>query len=130
MIAERLVRIPERFTIYLSEEDRAIGIASWLFDSIRRIGNLVVSDLSDAQRKALEASGMNSQIQLIDVKAKTDFFGHGYFISNPAVLSDLILILRDNRLPGAENGRPLLRGEGGFWELNDGYPYLENDDDQ
>jgi esterase/lipase superfamily enzyme len=122
LAAERIVRVPERFTIYLSEDDRAIGLAAWLFDSVRRIGELTAGDLSQAQRKALEESGMKSQIQLIDVKVKTDFLGHGYFISNPAVLSDLILVLRDNRAPGAQNGRPLLRGEGGFWELYDGYP--------
>ncbi|UCD74788.1 MAG: alpha/beta hydrolase [Phycisphaerales bacterium] len=123
LMAERLIRVPERFTIYLSEEDRAIGLAAWLFDSIRRIGDLTASDLTNAQRAALEQSGIKSQVQLIDVKVRTDFLGHGYFISNPAVLSDLILILRDNRPPGAENGRPLIRGEGGFWELYDGYPY-------
>jgi len=82
-----------------------------------------VNDLSEAQQMALASSVMSSQVQLIDVKVKTDFLGHGYFISNPAVLSDLILILRDNRPPGAENGRPLLREEGGFWELYDGYPF-------
>jgi len=123
LIAERLVRVPERFTVYLSKDDVALGMAAWLFDSIRRLGDLVVSDLSEAQRNALKETGLNSHLQLINVKVKTDFLGHGYFISNPAVLSDLILILRDSRPPGAENGRPLLRAEGGFWELYDGYPF-------
>ncbi len=123
LVAERLVLTPERFTIYLSDDDRALGLASWLFDSIRRIGDLLVSDLSSAQRAVLESSGADSTFQLIDVKVRTDFLGHGYFISNPAVLSDLILVLRDNLPPGAENGRPLLSGDGGFWELHDGYPF-------
>ena len=51
-----------------------------------------------------------------------DFFGHTYFCLNRAVSSDLILILRDNLDPGTENGRPLKRRKGGFWEIHDDYP--------
>ena len=47
--------------------------------------------------------------------------GHSYFIDNPAVLSDLILLLRDDRPPGAEHGRPLLHRDDGFWEIRDDY---------
>ncbi len=117
--AERLFAIPEQFVIYLSQDDKAIGISGWLFDSVRRIGDLLESDLSEGQRKALERM---PQLQVVDVKVRSDFLGHGYFISNPSVLSDLILVLRNNYAPGAENGRPLIQREGGFWELRDGYP--------
>ena len=105
--------------------DRAIGLAGWLFDSVRRLGDLMATDLSRAQRQALERSDLNQQIQLIDVKVKTDYLGHGYFISNPSVLSDLILVLRDGLPPGAEFGRPLVRREDGFWELREGYPNVQ-----
>lgn len=54
-----------------------------------------------------------------DVRAKTTMSGHDYFISSPAALSDVILVLRDHLPPG--EGRPLLNREGGFWELRDGY---------
>jgi hypothetical protein len=63
------------------------------------------------------------QVQLIDVNVKTDFLGHSYFVEQPAVLSDLILVLRYDRDPGVEHGGPLVRSAGGFWELHDGYPF-------
>ncbi len=34
----------------------------------------------------------------------------------------MILLLRYDREPGAEHGRPLTCGEHGFWVLRDGYP--------
>lgn len=117
--AERLLVVPERFTIYMSQDDKAIGISAWLFASLQRLGQMLEGDLNKFQLKQLKKL---PQINLIRVKANLDFLGHGYFISNPAVLSDLILILRDDRDPGAENGRPLHLSEGGFWELGDDYP--------
>ena len=48
--------------------------------------------------------------------------GHSYFYSNPAVSSDVILILRDNFDPGAENGRPLIKMGPSLWSITDDYP--------
>ena len=111
--------MPERLVMYLSQDDRAIGLASWLFNSVQRLGQLTADDLSEEGRQSL---ALFPQIQFIDVEIHADWLGHGYFISNPAVLSDLILVLRDSRPPGAEHGRPLVPLGGGFWELSDGYP--------
>jgi esterase/lipase superfamily enzyme len=116
---ERLVTVPESFTIYLSAADKAIGLSEWLFDSLQRLGRLGAEDLTPAQRELIEQT---DDLDLIDVTAKTDFLGHGYFVSNPAVLSDLILRLRYDRKAGPEHGRPLLDRGGGFWELPKGYP--------
>jgi hypothetical protein len=63
-------------------------------------------------------------MNVIDVLADTGFLGHSYFHENPATSSDVILVLRDNRGPGAENGRPLLKQQEGFWEIKDGYPQI------
>jgi hypothetical protein len=38
------------------------------------------------------------------------------------VSSDLILLLRDNRDPGADNGRTLSSQGANFWLLEEGYP--------
>jgi esterase/lipase superfamily enzyme len=119
IMAELLPLIPERMTVYVSQTDRAIGIADLLLGSKRRIGQLRWTDLSPEQRKALEAM---SQMQVIDVLARTDFVGHSYFHASPAVSSDVILLLRDNRSPGAENGRPLIKRQEGFWEIDETYP--------
>lgn len=117
--AELLPLMPERMTVYVSTMDRAIGAADILFGSKRRIGQLRYSDLSPDQQKALAAV---SQMHIIDVRARTGFLGHSYFHASPAVSSDLILLLRDNLSPGAENGRPLVKRQSNFWEIDDAYP--------
>lgn len=120
--AEHLGGSFERFTVYMSENDKAIGIAGWLFASIKRIGQLRFSQLSKRDREAIEKA---LHLSLIDVRANTDWVGHNYFYSNPETCSDLILILRDNLDPGAANGRPLHDMRGNCWELHDGYPKFE-----
>jgi esterase/lipase superfamily enzyme len=117
--AEWLVMPMDTIVFYLSQGDRAIGLSRWLFASLNRIGKLEFSDLSPAARKKIL---MTDRIQVIDSKVDTDLLGHSYFIDNPAVLSDLILVLRDKKGPGAEKGRPLKREEGGFWTITDSYP--------
>ncbi len=120
VIAEGVFQLPERLTIYISPDDRAIGLSGWLFDSVRRLGRLRSSDLSDRQRISIEQ--VNS-VHFIDARVeRADVFGHGYFYHHPAVSSDLILVMRDNRNPRAEHGRPLTRESGGFWLVNDDYP--------
>lgn len=112
---------PSRVTIYVSDTDKAIGLAQWLFSSATRLGDLRGTALTLGQRKAL-TSGLG-HFAFIDVKTGTKTsHGHGYFTEDPAVLSDIILLLRDDRDPGAASGRPLDREEGGFWEIRRGYP--------
>ena len=122
--ADHLHLVPERLVMYLSEDDRAIGIATWLFASVRRLGQLTMGDMSERGRENLT---LFPEIQFVEVEVTTDWLGHGYFISNPAVLSDLILVLRDNRLPGAEHGRPLRGGGDEFWLLDRNYPQFDDD---
>jgi len=43
-------------------------------------------------------------------------FGHGYFLSNPAVSSDLVAMIRYGLKPG-DPGRPLIEIKGPFWRL-------------
>ena len=118
--ADRVGFVPERLTIYVSPNDKAIGLANWLFGSVRRIGQLALGDLGQDLAGTLEGHPI---INVVDVRAKTDKKGHGYFLSSPACLSDVILVLRDARKPGTLHGRPLFDRPGGFWELPDGYPY-------
>ena len=120
VVAEGLLTLSERLTIYISNEDRAISLASWLFDSVRRLGKLRSSDLTAEQKANVVRT---HRLHLIDARVgPTDLFGHSYFYQDPAVSSDLILVLRDNRDPGAENGRPLLSEDAGFWQVYEDYP--------
>jgi len=117
--ADRVGFVGERLTIYVSHKDKAIGLANWLFGSVRRIGQLAFGDLpKDLSR----AAHHHPLLDIVDMRARTDRTGHGYFLSSPACLSDVILVLRDNVQPGDANGRPLFDNPVGFWELYDGYP--------
>jgi len=120
IIAERVPLMAERMTIYSSEKDLALGAAGILFRAGDRVGQIRPEILTTEQRANLE-TGLHFNI--IQAKVATTFLGHDYFHSNPAVSSDLILLLRDNKDPGAENGRPLIQQLANFWEITDGYPH-------
>ncbi len=117
--AERIFDGAERLTIYVSRTDKAIGLSHWLFASIRRLGQLSLGDLSERQRTNLQTI---TQVHIVNANVKSEGIGHGYFHTNSAASSDLILLLRDNLDPGAANGRPLTKLHDGFWELTDDYP--------
>ena len=126
VVAERILRDVGKVTIYVSERDRAIGLAEWMFSSIRRLGQLQFADLTEAEKQMMSHVDWG---QVVDVKVRTDFIGHSYFHTSPAVSSDLILILRDDRDPGAAHGRPLIPISNNYWELPEGYPTLAAGDD-
>ena len=111
----------DRVTVYASDKDQALGFSNWLWDSARRAGQIRYRDLDPNQQQLLTvATTMNA----IDVRVKTRGLGHSYF-SNPAVASDLILLLLEDRPPGVEHGRPLEALQPGFWGLNQGYPGVD-----
>lgn len=116
---ERLSSVAKRCTVYISPGDRALAFNEWVFGSIERVGGMLNDVLPLSQRRTITAM---RGVDFINVPDRMDFLGHSYFIWNPAVLSDLVLLLRDDRAPGAENGRPLGRREDGFWELPRDYP--------
>lgn len=117
--AEGVFTAAKRFTIYISPEDKAIGLSSWLFDSVRRIGKLMTSDLSESQVERLED---NKFFEIVDARIRNNgFIGHGYFYEHPGVSSDLVLNLMEDRQAGEQHGRPLVPVGRGFWVLNDDY---------
>lgn len=120
VVAEGLFMVPERLAIYVSEGDRAIGLSNWLFTSLKRLGRLQSADLSP---EAIERLREFKHVEVIDARVSGyGSFGHDYFYSHPAASSDLILLLRDGKAAGAEEGRPLRRDEGAFWVLENDYP--------
>jgi hypothetical protein len=71
----------------------------------------------------LEYLRASKTVQIVDARiSKAGAFGHDHFHSNPAVSSDLILLVRYGLAPGAENGRPLGVDQKGFWVIDDNYP--------
>ena len=60
--------------------------------------------------------------EVVDSRIRSEGMGHSYFLSNPATLSDLILVLRYDRPPTAEHGRPLTEIAPNWYILDDDYP--------
>ena len=125
IVAEGFMHIAERLTIYMSTTDVALGLSTWLFLSQRRVGRVQFADLPPSLQKIAEKT---TRLSLIDARVSSGFIGHSYFYSHPAVLSDLILVLRDNRPPGKEHGRPLEKLDVASWRIGDDYPKASVED--
>lgn len=117
LLAEAVGQGVEHTTIYVSEDDWAIGLAQSLFSSKRRIGQLNPEDLTDAQRELMEKVTNADVIFYRGSGGGT--FGHSYYES-PEVLSD-ILMLGKGRAAGSEHGRPLEPVGPHLWIIRDGY---------
>ena len=98
-------------TIYSSPGDQALGLSSSIFGSRLRLGQL---DLSGPQARALRADP-GHLVDLIEVDENTGAFGHGYFLTNPAVRSDLVALI--NGLKPDDPGRPLVEIRRPFWRI-------------
>ncbi len=116
---ERFFQAAEHITIYVSREDRAIGMAEWLYRSRQRLGKVRPEDLSRDQLSKIAQVG---RVDIVDARVETGFLGHSYYHSNPAVSSDLILLLRYGAAAGSPQ-RPLRNIASRYWVLEDeAYP--------
>ncbi len=118
--AEYLALAIDQVTLYTSPDDKAIGIAEWLFDSPRgRIGTWSIDELDEAQIARMEAH--SGRVIVVNFEGESTGYGHSYFRTNPAVSSDLVLKIRYGLKPG-EPGRPLENIGLNFWSLPEDYP--------
>lgn len=102
-----------RVTLYVSPDDKALATASWLLGSIARLGRIDATMLDADQIAAIAALGA---VDIIQVRGRTDFFGHSYLASNPQVSADIIAMLRYDLRPN-EPGRALEHVTGPFWQV-------------
>lgn len=116
---EQMFEAWDQLTVYTSRGDLALRVASWLFAGAVRLGTLGLLQLPQHER--LELARIPGLV-LIDADVRGDLVGHAYFHADPAVSSDVVLLLRDRRPPGAP-GRPLERGDDPLWIIRDGYPH-------
>jgi esterase/lipase superfamily enzyme len=100
-------------TVYVSPDDKALATSSWLFGSLARLGRIEASMLSPEQMKLVDELGF---FDVIQIRGTTDFFGHGYFRTNPKASADLIGMIRYGLGPN-EPGRPLEKIKGPFWRI-------------
>ncbi len=118
-VAENLLRAARRTTVYTRTNDVALELADVAFASRRRVGMLGPRDFSPHARAVLAKL---PNLQFVDCQVTHFSTSHDYVFAHPAALSDLILVLRDGRDPGAANGRPLIQPVEGVWELHNDYP--------
>jgi len=117
---ERIGQAVEHAAIYLFNHDQALSFSNWLAGGIMRLGDL---DPDRFDKDELEALRSMRRLQIIDARiTKPGNMGHNYFHANPAVSSDLILLLRYNLPPGGPDGRPLGISRTGFWIIDNDYP--------
>lgn len=127
IIAEHLIAGLGRLTVYSSPDDKAIGIAESLFESPRgRLGRLEREQMSELINPVLASHERTRKASFIQFSGKSDELGHSYFRTNPAVASDLILLLRYDYPPGSPQ-RPLVDEGLGFWRIPEGYPDRADD---
>ena len=122
LITAHIGRVPERFALYVCAQDEALGISNWLFSGGGRLGKLKSSIFTAEELQALRDS---KTVQVIDARVSDPGpNAHSYFYENPAVSSDVILLLRYEAPPGAASGRPLRAEPDGFWVIDDDYPEI------
>ncbi|MDX2114250.1 MAG: alpha/beta hydrolase [Planctomycetota bacterium] len=114
---ENLLQAARRTLVYFSDEDEALGMADWLFRSRRRLGALRLVHIPEPSRKLFASV---PAIELINAEV-TGFTSHSYILQHPAALSNVILVLRDGKLPGPENGRPMKRIAESIWQIDNSY---------
>ena len=132
IVGDKLSLSARRLTVYTSPEDKAIGVASRLFQSPRgRLGRLGPDDAGGLTQRVLEYG--NSNLAFVNfvpdedaLQVVGDKYGHSYFRNAPTVASDLVLTLRDDLDPGAP-GRPLVPLGDHFWAVPPGYPGMPED---
>ncbi len=118
--AERLVLEVDQGTLYSSPGDEAIGIAEMLFASPRgRLGTVAITKLNQAELGRMKANA--ARVTVVNFEGEATGYGHDYFRTNPAVSSDLVLMIRYGFKPG-EAGRPLEHIGLNFWRVPEGYP--------
>ena len=118
-VAEALGPAFGRITIYANADDNAIAAASALFSSRVRLGAVQPEELTQAQKEAF-ARVANLDVIVYQGRAG-GAFGHTYYRDNPAVSSDILMVLRYGRPPGAATGRPLTPRGNNFWVIGDDY---------
>jgi hypothetical protein len=127
---DKITLSANRFTVYTSPEDKAIGFARRLFQSPRgRVGTYSPDEVTEHLRAGMEFGKSNFSIINFSGASGTpmDKYGHSYFRNAPTVSSDLVLMLRDDLDPGVPE-RPLQHVDLSFWSIPPGYPSISSNE--
>lgn len=114
---EGLIHVADRVVIYTSENDKALGLSNWLFRGRSRLGDMKLSAMDP---KMIEILSQVDKLEIINCAIQSHD-SHGYIFRDPAALSDLILLMRDDLDPGPDGPRPLNRANACVWQLDNDY---------
>jgi esterase/lipase superfamily enzyme len=118
-INDGFLKVPERVSIYLSGQDKALGISRWLFSHERLGQTWEQQRLRPGVARFLKR---HDEIELIDVTEAEDAAagnGHAYFRQSPWASSDILMTLMYNLSP---EERGLQRnGESSIWTFPSDY---------
>lgn len=78
-----------------------------------------IDELTEEERARMKANA--GRVTVVNFVGESTGYGHDYFRTNPAVSSDLVLMLRYGFEPG-EAGRPLEHIGLNFWRVPPNYP--------
>lgn len=112
LVAEKFGAAVGRITIYTSEKDGALRVSQLLMKGTR-FGRINSDDLSDAD---VEIFSNMKNVNFISVEDPAGFVGHSYFRKDPAVLSDIIALIRTGGAPDSI-ARGLQLMPRNFWRL-------------
>ena len=119
-VTVRLGLVPEHTVVYVCANDQALSISNWLFGGVTRLGAVRSNMFTKDDLELLQDS---KTVEMIDCRISNPGpFGHSYFHNNPAVSSDLVLLLRYHQFAGNNSNRPLRSNDGPFWIIDDSYP--------
>jgi esterase/lipase superfamily enzyme len=99
-LADGALDVPRHTSIYVSDKDRALGVARWLTRR-ERLGQVIDEDrFSPAAKRVLEENrGHISMIDVSDAEGADTGNGHGYFRNSPWASSDILMTLMYDLMP-------------------------------
>ncbi len=116
LIAEKFGPAMGQITIYMNEDDGALGVAQALMKGIR-FGKLTATNQSEREAEIFQNI---TNVSFVNVKDVQGFLGHSYFKNHPGALSDIITVIKTGARPGSVE-RPLTNVEANFWTLDRSY---------
>lgn len=118
LVAEHFGASFGQITVYLNPQDSTLGLAQKLMAGIR-LGRISFADLSVSERESFRRI---RNVNFVNVESVSRARDHSYFRDNPSVLSDIVLTLRTDALPGSAV-RPMQQNDYNFWSIHKGYPF-------
>ncbi len=94
-VAEGMLRIPERTTVYVSSADIALNVSQWIFGR-ERIGQMWIDGMPPRVAEFVREKTSLEIVDFTDAAGSTSGDGHSYFRDSPYVSSDMLTYLAYN----------------------------------